>query len=714
MKQVLQNYKTGKLQVNEVPSPKLQKEQILVKTKSSLISAGTERTKIETARMSLVGKAVSRLDMVKVVLNNLKQEGLSLTIRKAFNKLDTPISLGYSCAGEVLETDASLSDFRKDQRVACLGEVSAAHSEINCVPVKSAVALPENVSFSEGSFIGLGTIALNAVELAQIKEAEKVAVIGLGLIGQIVTQILKARGVRVIGIEVDNEKIVLAKNLGMDFGANPNQDDVRAAVNGFSLGLGVDSVIIAAASSNNLPLDLAGQIARPKARIILVGAMPIVIPRKDYYEKELFFAISRGFGAGLYYPEDQERDYPYNYRPITIKENMSKFVSLLAKKKINLEALISHRFHITPAKEAYKLINDKKAKYLGIVFKYDQVSPDNQRITFSRAKGTQAVDIGFIGAGSFSQGYLLPALRKIKDLKLVGVATAKGFTANNVAKKFGFNYSTTDYNQILNDQDINCVFIATRHDLHARLVIEALKKGKNVFVEKPLCLNKSELRDIISTYRTSNLMVGFNRRFSPFSQKGKDFFNNRIGPLVINYRINAGSLPSEHWLHSSEGGGRIVGEICHFIDLLQYFTSAQPIEVFAIRPQDSRAEAEKTENVLITLKFSDASIATINYNALGDLTYPRERIEVFGEASVAVIDNFKKLTLSRSGKTKTIKRLNRDMGYNNQLKMFIESLNQENKDLISFKQIALTTITTFKILESLERKLPIRIDSQKF
>lgn len=722
MKQIIQNYKTGELKVVDVPVPVVDSKSILVKTVNSLISAGTERTKIETAQMSLIEKAISRLDLVKTVMTNIKQEGLIFTIKKAFNKLNTPITLGYSCSGEVLEIGDNVVEFKVGDRVACVGENYATHAEINKVHKDFAVLIPENVDYEEASFVGLGAIVLNSVELAQILPNEKVAVIGLGLIGQLVVQILKVKNCEVFGIEIDEDKIELAKKFGLDVGGSPIKDDILALSLSFTDNLGFDAVIISAASKNNLPIELAGKISRYKGRVILVGAMPIIIPRKDYYEKELFFIISSGFGAGLYYKPEKNRMYPYNYKPLIMQENMRNFLKLISEKKVNVKQLITHRFNIDEAKNSYELIRSNKEKYIGIVFNYNkEISYNKKKVMVppSQAKKQKEgkINIGFIGAGSFAQGYLLPELKKYKNVNLVGVATFSGNTARNVAEKFGFEYCTTDYNEILNDDKIESIFITTRHNLHYKFVIESLKASKKTFVEKPLCIKEEELKEIISVYvsqKNSFLMIGFNRRFSPFTIKLKEFLKNRISPIIMSYRINAGYLSPEHWINNPEiGGGRIVGEICHFVDLFQYITGSEPVEVYAMAVDENK-EIFLIDNIIISIKFADGSIGNINYNSKGDISFPRERLEVFCENSVAIIDNFTNSSFIRSGITKKFNKLSRDMGHNNEIRNVIEAILNNRNSPISFYEIIATTLTTFKILESLHKKQPIRINIKQW
>jgi len=715
MRQVIQNYKTGIISVEEVPNPAVLPNNLLIKTACSLISVGTERSKIETAQMNLLEKAIMRIDLVKQLFNNVKQEGIFLTFRKAMNKLNSPVSLGYSCSGEVIEKGSAVKGFNVGDKVACVGESFAAHSEINSCPQENCVLLPKDVDFEEGAFSGLGAIALNAVQISQSREDEYVAVIGLGLIGQIVCQILKTKGCKVVGIEIDEGKIAFAKKFDIDICANPVKDDVSSIAHDFTQGKGIDAVIIAAASRNNLPIELAGKISRVKGRVILVGAMPIIIPRKDYYEKELTFMISRGFGSGLYFNEEFERWYPYNYRPISVKENIRNFLNLVSAKDIKIKPFITHRFSLLEAKKVYQLISSNKESYLGVLFTYNKILEQKvNKVPVLNSQRLLPLNIGFIGAGSFAQGYILPVLKKIKGVNLKGVATATGINSKYVAKKFCFEFCTTDYNVILNDKNINCVFIVTRHNLHAGLVIEALKKGKHIFVEKPLCLNENELKNIISVYNHKvQLMVGFNRRFSPFIAQAKEFFKNRGSVLMANYRINAGYIPQGHWLFDFREGGRILGEVCHFVDLLQYLTGEFPDEISAVHAGKDK-DSSAIENVLITIKFSGGSVGSINYNAIGDISFPRERIEIFGENSVAVIDNFKEASFSRNGIVKKMKQCSRDMGHNDEIKSFTDLIAHGGKSLIPFKEIVASTLATFKIMESLSKNGPIRVNLKDF
>ena len=717
MKQVMQNYKTGELKVEEVPNPVLRPGGVLVRNAYSLISVGTEKTKVNLAQKSILGKAKARPDQVKLVVNNIKQEGLISTFKKAMNKLDTPISLGYSSAGVVLSVGEGSEEFEIGDRVACIGEGYASHSEVIFVPKNMCVKVTREVTLEQAAFTGIGAIALQGVRQAHLTLGERVAVIGLGLLGQLTVQILKANGCSVFAVDLEKDKVRLSKELGADIGAVSGKDDVEKLIEGFSQGYGVDAVIITAATLSNEPIELAGRISREKGRVVVVGAVKLDIPRKNYFEKEISLVISRAFGPGRYDKMFEEKgiDYPFGYVRWTARRNMEEFLELLKGGKVNVDKIMTHRFSIDEAPEAYEMIKANKKDFLGILFKYEGDKELSSRINLVEKKGREAkgvINIGFIGAGSFAQGYLLPNFKKIPGINFKGVATATGISSQSVARKFHFQYCTSDSSDILNDEEIHCVVIATRHNLHAKLAIEALRKNKVVFVEKPLALSEEELKEIIRTWTETQgrLMVGFNRRFSPFSQRAKEFFGNRTGPLVINYRVSAGPLPPDHWLHDPrEGGGRIIGEVCHFVDLIQYLAGSDLVSVYAETAGRYNENIPPEDNVHIIAKLSDGSIGNISYSAIGDLSFPRERFEIFGEESVAVVDNFRKAIFVRKGKKSKMKKIGRDMGHKGEVMAFIEAVKAGSKMPIDFKEIVSTTLATFKIVDSIRKREPIMI-----
>lgn len=711
MKQIIQNYKNGNMNVEEVPGPLLKPGCLLIQNKCSLISTGTERSKIELASKNILAKAKSRPDQVNMVINNLKQEGLIATIKKALIKLDTPISLGYSCSGDIIEAGSEIKEFKAGDRVACMGEGMATHAEINIVPKNLCVKIPDNLSYEQACFTGLGSIAMQGIRNSFIEKGHKVGIIGLGLIGQLTIRILQSLGCEVLGIDLDENKLSLAKEAGIKTG-NPKIDDIESISRDLSGDKGLDSVIITAASRNDSPLKLAAKITKKYGYVVLVGVVPIKLSRKEFFEKELTFIVSHGFGD-----ESLEKNLNFKTRTIwSAKENAKEFINLVSEGSVEVDRLITQEFDITEAQKAYDSLASKENKILGTIIKYSGALDKKNKIEIKTKEALKKgrVNIGFIGAGSFASGYLLPILSKNAHVNLQGVSTSKGISSKNIADKFGFSYATSENKTIIEDPYIDCLVIATRHDLHSALVIEGLKKGKTVFVEKPLCIKEEELGQIINTYKKSygKLMIGFNRRFSPFVIKLMEFYANRVGPIIINYRINAGYLSGSHWLNDiNEGGGRIIGEVCHFIDLLNFITSSKPIRLFAEMTETEEANA--SQNLVVMIKFQDNSVGTINYNAIGDTAYPRERIEVFGQDSTCIIDNFRKAEFVRKNRTRKMVLLNRDMGHKNEINIFIDSIINKRGMPIEFNEIIYSTYATFKIIDSLKKQTPININLEK-
>src|SRR5215813_340710 len=686
MKQVIQNLKSGELRVEEVPPPTLAAPGILVRNAYSLISSGTERSTVSTGQSSLLGKARSRPDLVAQVLQNVKREGVVATYQKVMTRLNKPKALGYSSAGVVVKTVGDTDEFKPGDRVACGGGDYACHAEMIFVPCNLCVPVPMGVDFREAAFTTVGAIAMQGVRQAEITVGDYVAVIGLGLVGILTIQILKSAGCRVIGLDINPDALALAVDFGADETIVISDPKVEEAVVNFTGGYGVDHVIITAGTSSNQPVEIAGRIARDRATIVIVGATKTDIPRSPFYEKELTVKLSRSYGPGRYDTAYEEKglDYPIGYVRWTERRNMSAFLELVAAKKINLEKMITQVFPIEDALKAYDIVMGKtEDKCLAILLEYkkppteagEELPPP--RVDLAKngqifgANGTN-FGIGFIGAGHFAQNSLLPPLRGGNGTQLVGVATATGVSAKSVAKKFGFRFCTTDSAEILQDPDIHCVFVATRHNLHAQLAVQALKQQKHVFVEKPLALSEEELSAVIAAYQNSpcELMVGFNRRFSLLLRKVKEFFSPLQSPLVIQYRVNAGYIPKTHWAQDpSEGGGRILGEVCHFVDVMQYLTDAGPTRVYAEAIAGRSPTIINSDNVNITVTFSDGSLGTITYVALGDTGLGKERIEVFGGNAVATIDDFRVAEFYRN--RRRVKKLrHRGKGHNEEVKEF--------------------------------------------
>jgi len=704
MKQVIQNFRSGVLKVDDVPETICRSGGILVGNVASLVSAGTEKMTVDLAQKSLVGKAAERPDLVRQVIGKLRKDGLMATLRTVKAKLETPVALGYSCAGVVREIGRGAEEFQVGDRVACAGMNYASHAETVFVPKNLAVKIPDDVSFDEAAFVTLGAIALQGVRTAEVKLGDAVAVIGLGLLGQLTVQILKAAGCRVIGIDLEASKVELAREFGCDAGILRG-NDVELAVRQFTDNFGVDAVIVTAAADTNDPIELAGVIARDRAIVSMVGAVRMDIPRKVYYEKELQLRLSRSYGPGRYDADYEERgkDYPIGYVRWTERRNMQEFLRLVAMKAVKLERLITHRIPIEQAEQAYDIITGKtQQNYLGILLTYDVTANRNENvIALGSTRKTADVRLGVIGAGNFAKSILLPRLAKLNGVSLVGLATATGRTAKAVGEQFGFEFCTTDYRELLRREDINTVLIATRHDTHAAMAAEAVRAGKTVFVEKPLATTEEGLAELVSAVEQGDgrILVGFNRRFSSLVVEMKQFFDG-AGSLAIAYRVNAGEIPKESWIQQDEGGGRIIGEVCHFVDLLQFLTSAEPTEVFACR------SAAGTDTLSIIVKFSDGSVGNINYFANGDRGLPKERVEVFGGGRSAVLDDFRQLELWRDGKRKTSKRLSQDKGFDQELSAFVAAVREGSEMPIGWRSLMLTTLATLRIEDSLRSGKP--------
>ena len=725
MKQVIQNYKTGELNLVETPIPAAKSGGILVRNINSLVSAGTEKLMIDLAKKSLLGKAKARPDLVKQVINKIKSDGLMEAYRQAMGRLDTPIPLGYSCAGRIEQVGKDAGEFQKGDRVACFGNGYASHAEMVYVPKNLAVKIPDDVSYEEAAFVALGAIALHAVRCADVSLGENVAVIGLGLLGLLTIQLLNASGCNVFGIDLMEDKVELSKQLGAKEGVGPNENTVEQ-IDSLTDGNGVDSVIIFASTESNQPIELAAEIARERANIVVPGMVGLDIPRNVFYEKELNLVVSRSTGPGIYDPDYEEKgqDYPISYVRWTEKRNMRQFLELVADGKIKLDELITHRFSIDGATEAYKMIMENTEPYIGVLLEYDANADRDLSYKVviekrkSKRKAKDEIGIGLIGAGQYAKGELLPAIKKVDiPFKLIGVATASGSSGKHAAEKFGFDYCTTDYTELLNDENVDVVLIATRHNLHAPMTVEALKAGKDVFVEKPLAVNEDELIKLISAVKENHgqVMVGFNRRFSPFTTYAKKLFGPINEPVVINCRVNAGYVPQNSWVHDpKQGGGRIIGEVCHFVDLIQYLSDSLPTSVYAECISGSNEAMPDEDNVAITVKLRNGSVGSIIYVANGDKSYSREKVEVFGKGSVAVINNFKSMSFIKDGKTKKKRsHLGIDRGHNDEMNALFRSI-KEGKDFpVDFEEYVYTTLTTFKIIESIQKGTLERISAVK-
>jgi predicted dehydrogenase/threonine dehydrogenase-like Zn-dependent dehydrogenase len=715
MKQLIQNFKTGELYVDEVPVPSISSGMVLVENEYSLISAGTERSTVKVAKANLLGKARQRPDLVSQVLQNIKKEGLLATINKVKTKLDSLKALGYSTSGIVIASMDRNGLFKPGDRVACAGQDYASHSEIIAVPQNLVAKIPENVSPEEAVFTTLGSIALQGVRQVDPKLGDKICVIGLGLLGQIACQLLKANGCSIMGIDINEELIKVANETTSTLVLNRNDSNLISACDDFTGGQGFDAVIITAASQSNDPIILSSEIVRKKGVIVIVGAIKMDIPRDPhFYRKELDLRMSCSYGPGRYDTNYEElgNDYPYPYVRWTEKRNMEAFLDLLSRKVINIKPLITHIFDITDAKKAYDIVlGNSNEFHIGIILRYKERETKHQTLIHVNKNAINEINAGFIGAGSFAQSYLIPNVKAL-GASLDGVVDSRGITSKNVLNKFKFNFCSSDPEEIFNRREINTVFIATPHSLHAEFVIKALKSKKAVYVEKPLAINLEQLNSIIDAKAEFNqiLMVGFNRRFARISNIIKNEFKNVSEPIVINMRINAGLIPKDHWIQQPDiGGGRIVGEVCHFIDLMQFFTDAEPVKVFAESINTANYKITPEDNIAIIVKFNDGSVGNLTYLANGDKAMPKESIEIFGAGNIAVINDFRNGIVFKNGrKTKLI---SAGKGHKEEIEAFFNSIRKGANSPISFRSICLTTITTFKILDSLYTGLPQEIKS---
>lgn len=652
MRQLLQNMRNGAVTLNEVPCPSDRAGRLLIRTRATLISSGTERMLLDFARAGFLQKARQQPEKVRMVLDKIKTDGLVPTIETVRNKLEQPMEMGYCNVGEVLSVGKGILGYQLGDRVASNGK----HAEVVSVPVNLCAKVPDSVSNDEAAFTVLGSIALQGIRLAQPTLGEIVVVTGLGLIGLLTVQILKANGCRVVGIDLDESKLALAEQFGAEtINLKAGEDPVATSLT-LSKGQGVDAVIVTAATRSNEPIHQAALMCRKKGRIVLVGVTGLELSRDDFYEKELSFQVSCSYGPGRYDPnyEDKGNDYPIGYVRWTEQRNMEAVLQLMADRRLNVNPLISHRFSIDEAPAAYELVSSKTPS-LGILLKYhdqNELTDEKIRETKVRVSDTAVTSkaakatVGFIGAGNYATSILIPAFKN-SGARMKIVSTAQGLSGVLAAKKYGIQEATTNTNQLFEDPDINTIVIATRHNTHAGFVIKALESGKNVFVEKPLCLNLEELAQIQESYNNNIkkgqprfIMVGYNRRFSPHIQKIKELLGGAPNPKAFIMTVNAGPIPADHWTQDpSIGGGRIIGEGCHFIDLLR-FLSGNPISEW----RASAMKAVTRDTVTIELRFADGSIGSVHYFANGSKKFPKERLEVFSDGRVIQMDNFRKMT----------------------------------------------------------------------
>jgi len=712
MLQLTQNLKSGKMELSEVPVPSLAAGRVLVRNHYSVISAGTEGGKVETARKGYIGKAKEKPSQVKQVIDALKSEGIASTYRRVMNKLDALTPLGYSASGVVEAVGEGVTRFSAGDRVAIGGE-GANHAEMSSVPENLVAGVPDGVELKHAAYATIAAIAMQGVRQADLRLGESCAVIGLGLLGQLTVQILKASGVSVAGIDIDPDMVTLAGRSGADMVFQRGSGEEERAIVDFSDGYGVDAVIITAGSSSLDPVELAGRLCRKKGRVVIVGAVPTGFSREHYYRKELELRMATSYGPGRYDPnyEEKGQDYPIGYVRWTENRNMRAFLRLVAEGKIDLSFLTTHEFEFGKAAEAYQMIVDKSEPYVGIVLKYDterEIERTIDLVAVDRKPPAEGVRprVSFIGAGSFAQNLLLP---NMGDAALISVATSQGHTSKNVARKWGFAAATCDAEDVFGD-DSNTVFIATRHDSHAGYVMGVLKAGKNVFVEKPLCMKEEELEEITSLVGSSSgpnaprLMVGFNRRFAPHVRSIRREFSDDV-PKSINYRINAGFIPADHWIQDRDiGGGRIIGEVCHFVDLTMFLADSLPKSLYAAAMEDPQG---LLDTVNVNILFRDGSIANVSYFSNGSKAMKKERLEVFSSGKAAVLDDFSRLDVFTT-RRRSVKKFGQDKGHAREVGEFLDSIRKGLPSPIPFEEIYYSTRMSFDIIRSINTGETIR------
>jgi predicted dehydrogenase len=691
VKQVEQNYRSGALRVIDSPAPQARRGSALVATGVSLISAGTEKQIVDLARSSLAGKAIARPDLVRQTIRKAKAEGILPVARKVLAKLDAPIPLGYSLAGTVVEAGSDAGVTPGD-RVACAGAGVANHAEFNAVPRNLMARIPDAVSDEDASFVTLGSIALQGVRVTNPTLGERVVVAGLGLIGLLTVQILKASGCQVLGFDPNPQRAELARELGADQAVSSGLEAAAAA---FTEGYGADAVIVTASTKSSEPLNQAAEISRMKGRVVVVGMVGMTIDREPFYKRELELRLSMSYGPGRYDPayEQEGRDYPFPYVRWTEQRNMQAFLGLIAEGRVTPSRLVTHRFPIEQAEDAYRLM-DGEEPYLAILLTYPDAGEPKHGVDLAPSTAAPAAGAAaFIGLGNYARSVLLPAYKKAGGPPLRTAVTSTGISAYGAAEKFGFARAATDPAEAIDDPAVGTVFIATRHDSHADLAARALRAGKNVFVEKPLALSREELAAVLEEAgRSPGLMtVGFNRRFSPMVQQAKEAIGARTGPLNMTYRINAGFIPRDNWLQGPQGGGRIIGEVCHFVDTLAAIAGAPPVLVGATAPEGV------PDSVAAVLRFADGSTGTILYSSFGDPAVAKERIEILGTGIVIEIDDFSAIRISQNGRTRT-RKAGQDKGQQAMLQAFLTAIGSGGPPPITYEELRAVTEVTFDMV----------------
>ena len=680
---------------------------VLIANSCSLISAGTEKMVTDLARRSLLGKAIERPDQVRRAIEKLRHEGFFSTLQQIGERLDEPLAMGYSSAGVVLACGAGVQGFKPGDRVASNGP----HAGVVCVPKHLCAVVPNGVALEHAAFAVLGAIALQGTRLAKAELGSSAFVIGLGLVGQLVVAMLRAAGVRVLGTDPDPSKCQLALRMGAEE-ARPNLSANDTEV--LTGGMGADAVVIAASTSSSQPVEMAVQAVRRKGRIVLVGVVGLELDRRAFYFKECEFVVSCSYGPGRYDPDYEERgrDYPAPYVRWTVQRNLDAVIDLIASGRISIDPLISHRFPIERADEAYQLIDGSQEPYLGVLLHYGESDRPTRRIELRRANANAGVGYGVLGAGNFARLVLLPALKREGHFRPVLLCSAGGLSAQHAGAKLGFEAVTTDEDELIRDPRVQAIFVLTRHDQHGRQVVAALSAGKHVFVEKPLCLTLDELSAIDRVLDGLGsvgpiLMVGFNRRFSPAAVAVRRFFGDHPGPLTASIRFNAGAIPATHWIQDDDlGGGRIIGEACHAIDLATFLVASPPVRVYAESIGGEQAPQTTDDQCFITLRHANGSVSSVAYLAGGDRAFPKERIEVAGGGRMAIIDDFREVTVGSRGRLKRLRGWGQDKGHVAEVAAFSRAITVGGPAPIPWPDLRAVSLASILAVRSLREGVP--------
>lgn len=719
MKQISQHYKSGAIRLREVDAPLLRRGGVMVRTHYSVISAGTEGMKAREGKMSYLAKARARPDQVKQVMQSLKQQGPSATYRKVMNKLDAFTPLGYSLSGVVEAVGAEAGEFTVGQRVACAGVGYANHAEVNYVPRNLAVPVPEDVCMRDASFATIGAIALQGLRQAEMQMGETGAVIGLGLIGQILVQLLAAGGMRVIGVDVDETRCGLACRMGADAAWTPSRPDLHEQIRHATRGLGADVVFLCAGAAGNQPLELAVALARDRGRIVDIGKTRLDLPWKECFEKELDLRFSRSYGPGRYDPGYEEKgiDYPIGYVRWTERRNLAAVLDLIARGRLDLGPIVSEVVPFSEAESVYEALSDGRLPGLGIVFEHTPTAAAPLPSTAPTPATTPpplagSVRVGAIGAGNYAGSMLLPHLAAHPDVHLATVATSTSLSGAQASEKFGFARTTTDYAELLEDPELDAVVIATRHASHAALAAEALAAGKAVFVEKPLALDAAGVEGVrraVVAAENDRLLVGFNRRHAPLVRRLAERFQGRSHPVSMLYRVHAGRLEPGSWYLDPAEGGRFLGEAGHFFDVFAFLARSRPVQIQAASLAPATASPDDRENLSVTVTYEDGSLGTLLYLTQGGAKLPKELLEVHGGGLTARLDNFRRLDVYSERGHDGVRGPGPDKGQARQMQAFVEAVKTGGPMPISLDSLLDTTLVTLAAAESAATGRSIRM-----